>query len=173
MADQKFIIHLTGRSCAGKSTLSKLLSQKFPDMFTVDYDHLKWQFGGYHRDQHKALVKDITLGLFEIVCSKSIPVQLDLFAYSQEEFDAIKQIAEKFGYKFTSIYLTAPNNILLERFRERVVSAKKAETKISITDENLFKSRLAEDYFVAKESHVFDTSKMDPNAILDQVLKLI
>lgn len=171
--NNKFVIHLAGRSCSGKSTVAELLSQRLPGIFTVDYDHIKWQLAGYQSDKHRPIIEAIATDMYTSVCQHSLPVLLKLFSHNQATFDSFKETARKYGYKFIPIYLTAPDEVLLARFRKRVLEYKEKGLKISITDENVFKSWLAADYFQSPEAKVFDTSKIAVAEIVDQVIKMI
>ena len=91
------VVHLAGPSCSGKSSIFRVLDGLLPENYTVAYDRLKWQMSHYHRDKHKALVKELTEGFFQIVCNKHIPILLDAFIENEDEYTRYKQYAEKEG----------------------------------------------------------------------------
>lgn len=147
--------------------------EKFPGMYNVSSDKLKWQIAGYHRDKHRGLARELALELFEAVCKKSLPIVLEVLFEDEAAYLSSKKTAEKYGYKFISIKLTAPDEVLLQRFRERVESAKAANSKISITDENMFIQNLSRKYFIPTDSMEFDTSKMDAETITEKIVNLV
>src|SRR3989344_5591246 len=118
---KKFVIHLFGPSCVGKSTLNEAIGEKIPGIYTVSYDKQKWQLAGYNRDRDKDTIRDITLGLYEVICRKGIPIQFDFMCRNEADYRRLTEIAEKYEYNFFSFGLTAPVEILLARFRERVI----------------------------------------------------
>jgi len=61
---KKFVIHIAGPGCSGKSSLSRALGDAFPGLYTVAFDKLKWQLSDYHRDKDSDLIKDIELGVY-------------------------------------------------------------------------------------------------------------
>lgn len=169
----KFVIHLAGRSCSGKSTVAELISTRLPGIFTVDYDHIKWQLSGYDRDEHRGDIEAIGAKMYEAACERGLPVLLKLFSHNQATYDLLRQIAALHGYKFIPIFLTAPDEVLLTRFRKRVAEAKTSGARISNTDENLFKSWLTIPYFQSSEAQVFDTTKMDVKSIAEKIIKML
>jgi len=170
----KFIIHFVGYSCTGKSTLEKNLKEKLPGYYTVAYDKLKWQLAGYNRDKDAKLIKEITEGLFGVVCKIGNSILLLAMISTEDEYISYKKVAEEFGYKFISIQLTAPTEVLLARFRERVETAKRMNsTTITVTDESIFLDSLSKPFFVPKEITSFDTSIMKTEDIANKVIDLI
>src|SRR5688572_15776295 len=117
---QKFVLHLAGKPASGKSTFAHLISQKFPGTYTIFYDKLKWQLSGYEREQHRRLITDIELGLYEVVCRQGIPIVFELFFETEDEYLTARGQAEALGYVFLTIELVAPEAVLMERFRERL-----------------------------------------------------
>ena len=108
---KRFVIYPIATSCAGKSTLTKALSEKLPDIYTVSYDKLKWQLAGYHRDKHRSLIKEITFGLFEVICSKYIPILLDVSLQDEAEYPTFHfLIVSSFKPLFFKYFL--PNPVL-------------------------------------------------------------
>ncbi|VVB74111.1 AAA domain protein [uncultured archaeon] len=168
---KRFVIYVSAPSCAGKSTLTAALAKRMPDLYTVSYDKLKWQLSGYHRGKHKGLIRELTIGLLEVVCRTHIPVLLDLFLKDEAEYLHCGKIAKRYGYGFVTIKLTAPKSVLVQRFRERVANAKKTGTKISVTDEDLFVKNLSTHSFAPADAPLFDTSITDADYIADKILR--
>jgi predicted kinase len=171
---EKKIIYLLGRSCSGKSTISKKIKQQLPGIYNVSYDTMKWQLAGYSRDKDRALIKSIVKDLFELICSKSIPVLYVSWFRDEKEFLEHKNIESKYGYKSISVELTAPEKVLLSRFRERVNDVKKTSMdRISVTDENIFLKNLhSGEWFTPAIIKSFDTSVLSPDAIAEEIVRL-
>lgn len=167
---KKFAIHIAGPSCSGKTTFSNALGERFPDLYIISFDKLKWQLAGYHRDKHSALIKDIELGVFEVICKKEIPLTLDFFCAHAREYAACQSIAKTYGYAFLSIQLTAPTEVLLERFRKRAQKAKEIGSKVTITDEKMFFELLDKKAYVPPGTPVFDTSVTSTAEIVDATI---
>lgn len=169
---KKIIIHFIGYSCTGKSSLEKVLKEKLPGWYVVSYDKQKWQLAGYDRLKDSKLIKDITKGLFEVICKLGNSILCLALISTEEEYISYKQIAEKYEYAFISIELTAPKETLLKRFRERVESAKLAKsTTISVTDEEVFLENISKPFFVPKNINSFDTSILKPEEIANKILE--
>ncbi len=172
MSNQKFIISFVGAPCAGKSTAAKLLAEKLPDIYFVSYDKQKWFLSGYDRHKHYKLVKELTFGLFELVCQSGTPIQLEYFR-TEEEYQKCLAVAEKYGYVLVCVELTAPRDVLIERFRERVIESEKTGQKISIRTEDLFIENLDAGYYCPKDIPSFDTTKTTTEDIVAETLALV
>ena len=172
MPQKKFIISFVGSPCAGKSTAAKLLAEKVPDIYFVSYDKQKWLLSGFDRHKHYGLVKEITFGLFEMVCQKGVPVQLEYFR-TEAEYQKCVEVSKKYGYSMLCVELTAPRETLLERFRERVADSKVTGNKISFTTEDLFIENLDAGYYCPANTVSFDTSKISNEEIVAKTLALL
>jgi predicted kinase len=174
MSSKKFVIHFVGYSCTGKSSLEKILKEKVPGSYVVAYDKQKWLLAGYNRNKDAPLIKEITKGFFEVVCKIGNPILLLGMISTEDEYESYKKIAAEYGYDFISIQLTAPQEVLLDRFRKRVENAKLADsTTISVTDEKVFLENLSKPFFVPQNIASFDTSVFTPEYVADKVLELI
>jgi adenylylsulfate kinase-like enzyme len=173
MKNNKFVVYILGTSCAGKSTVEDLLKKEIPGMYTLNYDKTKWQFSDYHRDTHKDRVKSLIKDFFEATCRAGHSILLITLIEDRGEYKSFVDIAVENNYKFLPVQLTAPKDILLKRFRERIKSAKKAGSKISVTDENLFLKNMSRKFFVPDNTSKFDSSKQSPEDIVGEILKLL
>lgn len=168
----KTVIHLIGHSCSGKSSLEKVLKEKLPGWYVVSYDKQKWQLAGYDRTKDSKLIKQITVGLLEVICKIGNSILSLALLSSEDEYVTYKNIAVGYGYNFVSIELTAPRDVLLARFRERVESATLMKsTTISVTDENIFLENLSKPFFIPQNIISFDTSVLSTDEIAEKVLK--
>ncbi len=172
-SSKKFVLHLSGASCTGKSALAQELGNRLPGVYLVAYDKLKWQLAGYHRElRHR--IFPLVLGFFEVVCRNGLPILLSTIIRDQKEYSSYADIGEKYGYTFLSVSLTAPTDVLLVRFRERVQKAKAAHTNISVTDEAFFlENTQKNNFFVPDGTPSFDSSVMTTKEIADAVVRLL
>src|SRR3990167_3991437 len=119
MTKGKFVIHISGSGCSGKSSLADALAVKFPGAYLVSFDKLKWQLAGYNRNKPgcREFIEDVQLALFEIICRKSIPVFFDFYFRDEQKYAQAKKIVEDNGYSIIHVGLKAPKEVLLNRFR--------------------------------------------------------
>lgn len=169
----KTALYLSGPSCSGKSTVEAELAERIPGAYTVAYDKLKWQLAGYNRDRDRETVKELLVGFFEVVCRKGLPIFLQAFMRTEDEYDRYLDIAKANGYKVVSVQLTAPTDVLIARFRERVARATAAGSNISVTDEDLYRKNLEWSAYAPEGTPVFDTTKATPGEIADQIVLLL
>lgn len=170
---KKYIVSILGHSCVGKSTTVKELLAHFPGTYHVGYDKQKWQLAGYNRDTDRKIIKQITFGLLETVCKLGLPIQLEYFR-TEEDYNAVKEIALKYGYTLYIFELQAPYEVLLERFRARVESAQKMQSKtISVTTEEAFNENYKQGYFIPNGTPIFDTTKQNSVEIVEEIRKVL
>lgn len=149
-----------------------MLAEKLPDIYFVSYDKQKWFLSGFDRHKHYSLVKELTFGLFELVCQKGVPIQLEYFR-TEEEYQKCIDISNVYGYKLICVELTAPRDVLIKRFHERVAESKISGTKISITTEDLFIENLDAGYYCPLNCISFDTTTVSTEQIVAETLALV
>ncbi len=171
MPKNRFILYFSAPSCSGKSALTEELFKRIPDVYLVGTDKLKWQLAGYHRDKHRPLLKEITFGLLEVVCKTGIPVILHLTVRNRKDYFKLQRLAKKYKYRLVTVGLTAPKNILIKRFRERVALSKKKGFNISVKDESIYLENLSRKPFRPRGTPVFDTSINNEKVIADKIIK--
>lgn len=170
----KFVLQISGPSCSGKSTVEAALGERFPGTYLVSYDKLKWQLFGYHRDKDRETVKDLLFGFYEVVCARGLNVFTDTYLRDEAEYRRYRATAEAHGYRFVSVRLTAPEDVLLERFRERVAKATAAGSKtISVTDEATYRKNLSMPAYLPPDAMTFDTSAVPVETIAQRILTLL
>ncbi len=169
----KTIISFSGPSCSGKSTVEEELARRMRGAYTVSYDKLKWQVAGYDRDQDRELVKELLFGFFGVVCEKGLTIFLQTFMRSKEEFDAYASVAAANGYRIISVQFTAPEDVLIERFRERLARVKASNGRMAITNEELYRKNLAMERYVPEGTPLFDTSTRSAEEIADEIMALV
>ncbi len=169
---KKFVIYFVGYSCTGKSTVEKILGTKLPGSYTVHFDRQKWLLSGYHRDKDRPLINQITRGLFEVVCKTGTPILLHGPVREEALFRWYQDVAKANGYTaFVTVHLTAPEDVLLSRFRARVENAlREKSSTISVTDETVFRENLAKTFFVPADALTFDTAVTSAEEIAQKVV---
>ncbi len=170
---KKFVLLISGTSCTGKSSLVKVISQKFPGVYNVAHDKLKWQLAGYDRRQNGEVMKKLVEGFFRVVCEQGLSILLEVIIRSPEALKRYEQTAAEFGYQFISVKLTAPEDVLLKRWRERVKDAKANNRPTSMTKEEDFIENVRMAFYVPSEATVFDTSVVSTDEIAEKISELI
>lgn len=90
----------------------------------------------------------------------------------EENYKTLRENAEKYEYNILSIELKCPEDIRLERFRERIKRAKAdPNSKISVTDESVFLENMKLPIYFPEGALVFDTSIQDVQEISKEVLQ--
>ncbi len=169
---EKFVIHLAGQPASGKSTFAHLIGERFPGVYRIFYDELKWQLSGYERDTHRHLVTAIEIGLYEVVCRLGSPIVFELFFETAEEYQASKKMAEDHGYTFVTIELVASQGVLLKRFQERLHDPEFSE-EMSIKDEATFLENLEHRPYLPRERLVIDTASKSIEENMTEVEKYL
>jgi RNase adaptor protein for sRNA GlmZ degradation len=170
--NRKIVLCFSSYSCTGKTETVNLINEQYRGFYTVAFDKQKWLLSGYERTRDNALIKEIVLDLFEDVCKRNLPIILMSPMTTEETYLRHKKIAEDNGYEMYFISLTAPRDVLIQRFRERVESAKLKESKtIAQTDEGIFLETLDRGFYTSPDTLVIDTSTNTPEEVVAQLLK--
>lgn len=174
---EKFVLHVSGPSCVGKSTLVSALRKEYEWGYLVSYDKLKWFFEQYHRDTHKALVNTLVQEYFAICCQNNVPqIFFEYWMRDKETYERLAHIASKHGYTLISINLSAPTEVLQERFAQRLESVKKRGSRISLTNEALFLEvieKVKNEMYVPPTAHDFDTSVISEEELITSVRQIL
>ncbi|GEM_PF-3232964 len=176
MPPEKFVIHVSGPICAGKSTFINAIGARFPGSYLIEYDKLKRQLFGYQRtrEDHREIIRRFQWGLLELACEQSLPVITGVFLHDEEEYGRFMNITKRYGYeKRVFVRLTAPQDVLLERFRARVKHAKETGAWLSLDDESVFLSIISSPKrsLIPPGTPVFDTSVTNAEAIADDIAR--
>lgn len=160
--------------CAGKSTVTKLL-MKSDNVFRGSYDAVKWLISNYSADSenHREIANELIFSAITTAAASNLSIVVDggLADYRSK----YRELAEKYNLKYLSINIEAPLEILEQRFLERVDSALQANSKnISVTTLEGFHSRYQWYLDTNKdlEGITFDSSKMTPEEIVAEIMKL-
>jgi len=170
----KYIIVINGPICAGKTTVTKILMKK-DNIFHGSYDKIKWLISNYSAENelHRKIAKEITFNtvLEAIKLNFSIVVDGGHIDYR----DKYKKLAHKYKYKYLSINIEAPLEILQKRFLQRVISAKNNNGDIAVTTIEDFNSRYQWYIKTNKDlkGETFNSDKLNPEDIVAEIEKLI
>jgi adenylylsulfate kinase-like enzyme len=167
----KTLLFLTGPSCAGKTTITKELMQLIPNTYLVSYDQLKLQLTGYDREEHRAVMRRLTMGYLEVVCSEGFFVFVELWPFNDKDCAIMQTIADKYGYEVLSVNITAPDDILLERSRQRIAKAVEEGRKNSVMDIEIYREGLEIKNYLPKASLQIDTSRVSSSDATGKIMK--
>lgn len=165
----KIILFLTGPSCVGKSTIMEGLKKQIPNNYLVSYDKLKLQLTGYDREEHRYVMRRLTLKYLEAICEENFFIFVELWYLSEDDVLEIREIADRHNYKLVTAHITAPIDILMKRCRERIATAEKEGRKNSIMDENIYKKSYELKEYLPKSKMTIDTSISTP----EEAIKLV
>lgn len=174
MEKKKFLVHITGPGCSGKSSLAKEISDRLPGIYYLGYDKLKWQLSGYDREEDRELIHTLERGLLDALLKTGTSVVTELYLHDEAEYKEVAQALSENGYFFVAVALNAPEDVLLSRFRQRVKDAAEKGTPESLTDESAFLdiTRTRKPY-VVPNTPVFDTSVTAVEHIAAEIAKTL
>lgn len=160
--------------CAGKSTLTRLFMEK-ESAFRGSYDALKWLIGGYSADIeiHRTQAKEITFGAISAAVEQGLSIVID--GGFNDYRERYKELAEKNDFKYLSVNIEAPVDILEKRFLERVESAMIKGNKIACKTLDGFRSRY--DWYLSTNKDpdglVFNSEELTPEEIIMKIIGVI
>ncbi len=166
---------LNGPMCAGKSTTSELLLSEIKNSFRVSSDKIKWLISNYSKDEHSELAYKLTLTLANSAFHEGLSLIIDSNTYSTKIASlSYMELARSENAKFIIVNIEAPIEVLTQRFKERLISAKEAKSKISVTtiDRML---EIHQKYIDDKDGNnlTFDSSLLKPEEICQKIKELI
>ncbi len=162
----KKIIIINGPSCAGKSTIIDeffLYKKKF---FWLKYDAIKRFFVDYNPISDKEKVQELV-----ILVGKN-RIDKDENILFENRIDEVVDYAECKGYSIFEFNIEAPYEILLQRFRERMLNIK---TGIKVNTSESRHREIYNAYTLHKKNNTitFDTSILTKEEIVLQIIKSV
>ncbi len=170
---EHYLLIITGHSCSGKSTLIKELQKSLTGSYHIGYDKVKWWIAGYNRDRDIELVKNLLSGFLWVIFEARILCITDAHIKTEEEYRSLCDQAWKYGYRVFTVRLDCPEDIRLERFRERVARSQKENMPMSLTDESVFLENMKRSFYFPEDTMVFDTSESWTREIAQSILEQI
>ncbi len=162
----KIIVIINGPSNAGKSTTIAEIFKIRKDFFHLKYDALKRFFIDYDSSREIEKVKEFSgvIGRSRIDKNENILIESDSFDKT------IIGYAKEKNYSIFEFNVEAPYEVLLSRFRERVLNAVSG-IKINTSEEKLLK--IHNEYLSSKKIEVktFDTSKQTAEEVAKEILE--
>lgn len=170
LVSKQFLLLVNGPSCGGKSTVSKILLEKYGGIFNAKGDHIKWLISDYDAPTHRGIVHEMTLELADIALLNGLSVLKEGGLFKPEN---LIELAKKHNAAFFVANIAAPKEALDQRFLERI-EAKKNGAKISNVDPKRF-GELYEMYLETKmeSSLEFDSSVQAPEEIAKAISEYI
>jgi predicted kinase len=168
---QPYLLIIIGNSCSGKSTLIKELQKSLLGSYHIGYDKVKWGLAGYNRDKDQEIISNLLDWFLKIILENDINCISDILMREEQAYQEIEQLAKKYNYKLILVWLECPEDIRLERFRERVQRAKAdPNSKISVTDESLFLENSRKPIYFPKNAKKYDTSAQTTEELAENIL---
>ena len=170
LSEKQFFLIVNGPSCGGKSTVSDVIFDRYHGIFKGKYDVLKWLISDYTSLPYRTMVTEMTHETMRIALSYGMSVMKEGALYEPEK---LINLAKEFNIPLFIVNVTAPKEILDERFQKRI-AAKKNGAKIANVDPARFEELYAM-YLETKMSTPleFDSSKQSPEEIADSIVSYI
>lgn len=167
--DKQFFLIVNGPSCAGKSAVADYLCENYGSIFKANGDRIKWLISDYNRSVHKEVANDMLDSVIKVALYNG------LSALKEGTFEPERyiKIADEFDVPLMVANISAPSEVLMERFQERI-EAKQNGAKISNTDPERLKE-LHQMYLNTKmeTSLEFDSSRQSPEEISQAIVEYI
>lgn len=160
MAAAKIIL-IRGPICAGKTTTINLLKDKFDNASYIDFDAFKRAIDWTQPSQWRTeLAFKSALNLAEELMKRGRNILADIHSSKKYQFEAYKQLAEKYDYGFHSFLLYPPLHVCLCRNLNREIP----DVKYKVTEQEII------DYwqqtFKITGEDVFNTANIDVQEII-------
>jgi predicted kinase len=169
-----YLLIIVGNSCTGKSTLIKELQKTLLGSYHIGYDRVKWGLAWYHRDRDQETIDRILDWFLLAIMGNGISCISDRLIREESRYQRMVELAEKHGYRLIYIWLECPEDILLERFRERVIRAKAdPNCKIIVTDESLFLENAQKPIYFPEDTLKYDTSVQTTEDIAKDIFSIL
>jgi adenylate kinase family enzyme len=174
MSNTKHIINIFGPSTAGKSTVASLLREHIEGLYTVDFDIIKRQLTGYYWKRDSATCKQLTLDALAAATKAGLPI---LLLYppltSKDEFEVIAAIAEARGYTLLNLEITAPKEVLIARYEDRLQRVRESGTNWKFKTLAEFKATLGAGYFKPDGATSITSHDHTPDEIFGLITSLM
>lgn len=171
---EKFLLIISGGVGAGKSTVGKILKEKFARTAVFDMDNIKWQISDFKRgDEDNAIVREGVLSLACNYCKYGINVIIPQ-TMLKEELENFKKLAKEFKYTYIQIELYVDGNIALNRILEKQKNKERKEFNYSPSSkERILRNIAWYKKTTDPEVELLDTSNLEIEKVVDFVLNKI
>ncbi|MBI4185873.1 AAA family ATPase [Candidatus Berkelbacteria bacterium] len=166
---KKFFVVIDGPMGAGKTTVAKLLHQKFKRTALLGIDRVKWAVSDFTRSsEDNAMTADVVLAMGREYLKHGLNIILDQGFMRKEFLHPYIQLAKKEKAHLLIYQLEAPRDILLGRItsRPKPDSAKRkvSKTKTLKNIRTYFENKYA-------KAQIIDSSTLTPKQIVDMISK--
>ena len=167
LSKKQFILLINGPSCGGKSTVSNILTELYGGIFKAKSDKIKWLISDYNPSEQRGVVHEMTIEMLRVALKHGLSVLKEGAFYEPEKF--IK-ISEEFKIPLFIVNVSAPKDVLRDRFQERINKNKERGEKSNTTLDRF--EKIYDMYIDSKiESPLeFDSSLDTPNDIADKIV---
>lgn len=168
-----FVIYLFGPSAAGKSTTADILKSSINNLDVIDFDIIKRQIPHYDWEQHAYEGRTLTIDKLKLDGMTEDKILLLMpSSKNKDEYELIQSIAQAQNKRLINVRITAPNEILIERYKERLshIDPSKKDWKFKTLDE--FITKIQEPYFVPDNATTFDSSTTTAKDIARRIIEL-
>lgn len=169
-----FLVLIDGPMGSGKTTTSKLLSQRLPDAARVALPDIKRLVPNYNENEKTLLViRDVIKVMVDKYLEHGVSVIIEQITKSNGA-EALKVLAQKHNARFYAFRLNAPEDIrlkrVLERTREMMNVPVLNETKINeMTGYFLTNNQFYLDNPISI-AESFDTQVLSPEQIVNEIV---
>ena len=162
ITEKQFILILDGPSCGGKTSAATILLDSFGGIFDAQSDRIKWLISDYSSSIHKDIVHEMTMETVKVALKNGLSILKQGAMFGLED---VEKIAKEFDVPVFVANISAPKEVLDERFCERI-EARKQGARISNVDPVRF-SEMCELYHETKMDTPleFDSSTQSPEEI--------
>jgi chloramphenicol 3-O-phosphotransferase len=170
ITEKQFILILDGPSCGGKTTVANVIMDMLGGIFDAKNDQIKWLISDYSPTAHGAIVDKMMVEAIRVAIKNGLSILKQGTMFGT---DGILQIAKELGVPVFTVNISAPKEILDERFLERI-EAKKKGAKISNVDPDRF-TEIYNTYLKKKMNTPleFDSSIQSPEEIVYAIFEHI
>lgn len=170
----KNIINIFGPMTAGKSTLAEFLKDHIDRIYIVDFDVVKRQISNYYSPRDREIATEITYDTLASAAKSELPIVALLPPpKDQVSYERIADIAKQNDRQLINIEITAPVDVLVERYRERIKSVTKSGDSVKLRTPEEFKQAVKSPYYKPVDTYSLDSSQLSPNEIFEQVKSLL
>lgn len=165
------MVNIFGPSAAGKSTIADLFKKRINRLYTVDFDVVKRQISGYDFKRDRDLASKLTYGTLSLVSQTGLPILVLLPPpNNQEAYSCVADIAKYASYTLLNIEITAPDEVLVERYQKRLLELQESVTKHKLKTLDEFKTILKAAYYRPSNTVSFDSSLKSPDEMFREIL---
>lgn len=168
------MINIFGSPTSGKSTIVELLQSHIERLYTVDFDVVKHQISNYTWSRDSIVAQDITYDTLASASKTGLPIAVLLpKPKEQEDYERIEIIANDNGYKLLNVELSAPEEVLIARYQDRLSKIEDSELVRRMKNLDEFKVYIRTPYFRPINTVTFDSSVQKPNEIFSAITEQI